>query len=118
MKVYQPKDWWESKKKSSPTGNRTRVFRVTGGDTYHYTIEDFCMILYWLGFCAKRYKVPPYLQTYRKRWFVISGGRRDSDTLGTDSGYTLTFYKDEKSTHIKGKILLDTCTQAQKVWLL
>ncbi len=56
-----------------------------------------------------------YLQTYRKRWFVISGGRRDSDTLGADSGYTLTIYKDEKSTHIKGKILLETCTQAKKV---
>ena len=24
----------------SPAGNRTRVFRVTGGDTYHYTTED------------------------------------------------------------------------------
>ena len=24
----------------SPTGNRTPVSRVTGGDTYHYTIED------------------------------------------------------------------------------
>ena len=30
----------KKKKKNSPTGNRTRVFRVTGGDTYHYTIED------------------------------------------------------------------------------
>ena len=28
------------KKKSSPTGNRTPVSRVTGGDTYHYTIEE------------------------------------------------------------------------------
>ncbi len=25
---------------ASPTGNRTPVSRVTGGDTYHYTIED------------------------------------------------------------------------------
>jgi hypothetical protein len=24
----------------SPTGNRTRAFHVTGGDTDHYTIED------------------------------------------------------------------------------
>ena len=33
----------ERKKKelqNSPTGNRTPVFRVTGGDTNHYTIED------------------------------------------------------------------------------
>ena len=27
-------------KRNSTTGNRTRVFRMTGGDTYHYTIED------------------------------------------------------------------------------
>ncbi len=32
--------WRLVQKRSSPTGNRTRVFRVTGGDTYHYTIED------------------------------------------------------------------------------
>ena len=30
-----------TKQKSySPTGNRTLVSRVTGGDTHHYTIED------------------------------------------------------------------------------
>ena len=28
------------KKKHSPSGNRTPVSRVTGGDTYHYTNED------------------------------------------------------------------------------
>ena len=28
------------KKNYSPAGNRTRVFRVTGGDTHHYTTED------------------------------------------------------------------------------
>ena len=27
-------------KKFSPSGNRTPVSRVTGGDTYHYTNED------------------------------------------------------------------------------
>ena len=27
-------------KKNSPTGNRTRAFHVTGGDTHHYTIEE------------------------------------------------------------------------------
>ena len=31
-------------KKRSPAGNRTRVFRVTGGDTDHYTTED-CTLL-------------------------------------------------------------------------
>ena len=30
----------EKKNTHSPAGNRTRVFRVTGGDTYHYTTED------------------------------------------------------------------------------
>ena len=30
------------KKDLSPAGNRTPVFRVTGGDTYHYTTEDSC----------------------------------------------------------------------------
>ena len=28
-------------KETSPAGNRTRVFHVTGGDTHHYTTEDF-----------------------------------------------------------------------------
>ena len=28
------------KKVLSPAGNRTPVFRVTGGDTHHYTTED------------------------------------------------------------------------------
>ena len=28
----------------SPTGNRTPVSRVTGGDTYHYTIEDHMLL--------------------------------------------------------------------------
>ena len=28
---------------SSPAGNRTRVFRVTGGDTDHYTTEEFTL---------------------------------------------------------------------------
>ena len=26
---------------NSPAGNRTLVSRVTGGDTHHYTTEDF-----------------------------------------------------------------------------
>ena len=38
-------DLWQSKK-SSPTGNWTPVSRVTGGDTYHYTIED-CHDFFW-----------------------------------------------------------------------
>ena len=34
----------ERKKCNSPAGNRTRVFRVTGGDTYHYTTEDLLLM--------------------------------------------------------------------------
>ena len=30
--------------KYSPTGNRTLVVRVTGGNTHHYTIEEMCKI--------------------------------------------------------------------------
>ena len=30
----------KKKVNGSPTGNRTPVFRVTGGDTDHYTIEE------------------------------------------------------------------------------
>ena len=32
-----------AKKNFSPAGNRTPVFRVTGGDTYHYTTEEAMM---------------------------------------------------------------------------
>ena len=30
----------EKHKNTSPAGNRTPVFRVTGGDTHHYTTEE------------------------------------------------------------------------------
>ena len=35
------------KNHSSPAGNRTRVFHVTGGDTYHYTTEE------WIHGCTQ-----------------------------------------------------------------
>ena len=35
----------KKKKNCSPTGNRTPVSRVTGGDTYNYTIEE--MVIIW-----------------------------------------------------------------------
>ena len=31
-------------KNSSPAGNRTPVFRVTGGDTHHYTTEELLLV--------------------------------------------------------------------------
>ena len=34
-------------KKFSVTGNRTPVSRVTGGDTYHYTITDDACWVKW-----------------------------------------------------------------------
>ena len=37
------KEGREKKKLHSPAGNRTRVFRVTGGDTHHYTTEDWLL---------------------------------------------------------------------------
>ena len=38
LSLYQGKKW--GKKNISPAGNRTPVFRVTGGDTHHYTTEE------------------------------------------------------------------------------
>ena len=34
---------FKKKEQASPSGNRTPVSRVTGGDTYHYTNEDWLM---------------------------------------------------------------------------
>ena len=44
----------KTKNLNSPTGNWTRVSRVTGGDTHHYTIEDFLSPLasYTVGHCT------------------------------------------------------------------
>ena len=38
LSLYRGKKW--EKKNISPAGNRTPVFRVTGGDTHHYTTEE------------------------------------------------------------------------------
>ncbi|RXN30660.1 putative thymopoietin [Labeo rohita] len=43
------KNFWTSrsaaaKSQVSPSGNRTPVFRVTGGDTVHYTNEESCTL--------------------------------------------------------------------------
>ena len=49
---------FNEKKFISPTGNRTPVSRVTGGDTYHYTIEDnwlrahFTEVLFCFAMCV------------------------------------------------------------------
>ena len=40
LSIYRGK---EGKKNFSPAGNRTPVFRVTGGDTHHYTTEEVKM---------------------------------------------------------------------------
>ncbi|KRZ38017.1 hypothetical protein T4C_10579 [Trichinella pseudospiralis] len=40
----------------SPAGNRTRVARVTGGNTHHYTTEDIkCASFFWKHFSAVRF---------------------------------------------------------------
>ena len=40
-----------SKSIISPTGNRTPVSRVTGGDTYHYTTEDISLHKFSIFYC-------------------------------------------------------------------
>ena len=42
----------EKHKNASPAGNRTPVFRVTGGDTHHYTTE--------VEFVRSFYRLRPY----------------------------------------------------------
>ena len=56
------------KKRISPTGNRTPVSRVTGGDTYHYTIEDLLNI-FWNAyqFSFERFDTKKLFSKYRKR---------------------------------------------------
>ena len=44
LHVNNNKNWEKLEKEPSPAGNRTPVSRVTGGDTYHYTTEDFTKI--------------------------------------------------------------------------
>ena len=36
---------------TSPAGNRTPVSRVTGGDTYHYTTEDWYIPIHYYNSC-------------------------------------------------------------------
>ncbi len=43
-------DFSNRRKIISPTGNWTPVSRVTGGDTDHYTIEDFLLTGLWYNF--------------------------------------------------------------------
>ena len=56
------------KKDNSPAGNRTRVFRVTGGDTYHYTTEDICFrplkfVIFTLSLVPRPF--PPPINNWR-----------------------------------------------------
>ena len=46
-------DVCKKKKISSPAGNRTRVFRVTGGDTHHYTTEEWTLTSVQLEYLNK-----------------------------------------------------------------
>ena len=49
----------EKHKKSSPAGNRTPVFRVTGGDTHHYTTEELDLY-HQVEFVRSFYRLRPY----------------------------------------------------------
>ena len=44
-----------STKKNSLSGNRTLVYRVTGGDTNHYTNRDYETVALALRHCDVRY---------------------------------------------------------------
>lgn len=46
IKIAPPYVEYVQTKNCAPTGNRTRAFHVTGGDTNHYTIEACCKVLF------------------------------------------------------------------------
>ena len=52
------------KKILSPAGNRTPVFRVTGGDTHHYTTEDEALLGNKIHFLTLCYCLRPYHAEY------------------------------------------------------
>ncbi len=69
-------------KKASPAGNRTPVFRVTGGDTHHYTTEDTSIFWIKVHFLTLCYCLRPYHAEYtgsrlitevkqRRAWLVL-----------------------------------------------
>ena len=60
--------------KHSPTGNRTLVSRVTGGDTHHYTIED-CKLI-------SRKSSEHIIRTYIKKNLYVAEGGFDPPTSG------------------------------------
>ena len=49
----------EKHKNASPAGNRTPVFRVTGGDTHHYTTEEHVRY-HQVEFVRSFYRLRPY----------------------------------------------------------
>ena len=70
------------KKNFSPAGNRTPVFRVTGGDTHHYTTEDEALFGNKIHFFTLCYCLRPYHAEYtgsrlitevkqRRAWLVL-----------------------------------------------
>ena len=69
-------------KKASPAGNRTPVFRVTGGDTHHYTTEDVAIFGNKIHFSTLCCCLRPYHAEYtgsrlitevkqRRAWLVL-----------------------------------------------
>ena len=70
------------KKNFSPAGNRTPVFRVTGGDTHHYTTEDEALFGNKIHLLTLCYCLRPYHAEYtgsrlitevkqRRAWLVL-----------------------------------------------
>ena len=60
--------WYIRQNKVSPTGNRTLVSRVTGGDTHHYTIEDWAFSIFRVGLTQLYIKTTYFLEA---SWYRV-----------------------------------------------
>ena len=59
-------------KTTSPSGNRTPVSRVTGGDTYHYTNEDLLTAaVFYAILCVGREAIKQTMQVYMEQVFTF-----------------------------------------------
>ena len=69
---FIPTQWekWSLTKIASPAGNWTRVSRVTGGDTHHYTTKDWAIIsLKIYGFALKWLPVLDLIEILALIWY-------------------------------------------------
>ena len=69
---FIPTQWekWSLTKIASPAGNWTRVSRVTGGDTHHYTTKDWAInSLKINSFVLKRLPVLDLIEILASIWY-------------------------------------------------